>query len=139
MVGAAVLTLGAVSAVYGVLQASVATDLKRLLAYSTTENMGLILIGVGAAGCSPPAGARAGEPLVAAALLHALNHAGFKRLSFWAPDRSWRATGLRDLDRLGGLARRMPATTALFGIGALERPACRRATGSSRSGCCCRD
>ena len=118
--GLTLMILGAVSAVFGALQASVATDLKRLLAYSTTENMGLITLALGAAALL----GAAGVPTIAAiamtaALLHLLSHAAFKTLGFLAAGSVLAATGLRDLDKLGGLARRMPVTTALFGIAAL--------------------
>ena len=119
-----VLIAGAVSALYGVLQASVAVDLKRLLGYSTTENMGLILIGVGAAGMFAADGNRTlASLLIAAAVLHALNHAGFKTLLFLGAGSVLRATGLRNLDSLGGLVSRMPVTTAFFGVGALAAAA----------------
>lgn len=116
--------LGAVSALYGILQAAVATDLKRLLAFSTSENIGLILLGLGAAGLW----AGVGQPAVAglalfAALLHTANHAGFKTLLFCGAGSVLRATGTRDLDKLGGLSRRMPATTALVAVGALAAAA----------------
>jgi formate hydrogenlyase subunit 3/multisubunit Na+/H+ antiporter MnhD subunit len=118
--GLTLMIFGAVSAVFGVLQASVATDLKQLLAYSTTENMGLITLGLGAAAILSSSGA----PTVAAiamtaALLHLLSHAAFKTLGFLAAGSVLAATGLRDLDKLGGLARRMPGTTVMFGIAAL--------------------
>src|SRR5262249_14569260 len=78
-----VLAVGAVSALYGILQATVAADLKRLLAYSTVENMGLVFLGLGAAGIFHTAGAPTLAALAtAAALLHVLNHAGFKALLF---------------------------------------------------------
>jgi hydrogenase-4 component B len=122
--GVLVLGVGALSALYGVLQASVATDLKRLLAYSTTENVGLMLVGVGAAGMFAAAGNRPlASLLMAAAVLHAVNHAGFKTLLFLGAGSVLRATGLRDLDRLGGLAARMPVTTALVAFGALAAAA----------------
>jgi len=115
-----VLTLGGVSALYGILQAAVAADLKRLLAYSTVENMGLVFLGLGAAGTFATSGAPALAALaLAAALLHVLNHAGFKALLFTAAGSVLRATGTRDLDALGGLRPRMPATTLLFAAGAL--------------------
>lgn len=118
--GVLVLTIGALSALYGVLQASVSTDLKRLLGYSTTENIGLILMAIGAAAMFAADGNRTlASLLMAAALLHSVNHAGFKTLLFLGAGSVLRATGLRDLDRLGGLAARMPATTALVGFGAL--------------------
>ncbi|MGV0602064.1 proton-conducting transporter membrane subunit, partial [Mycolicibacterium pulveris] len=114
------LAVGAASALYGVLQASVATDLKRLLAYSTTENMGLITLGLGAATLFADAGAGAPATIaMTAAVLHLLAHAAFKCLAFMAAGSVLSVTGLRDLDRLGGLARRMPATTTLFGVAAL--------------------
>lgn len=122
--GVVVLAFGCLSATYGVLQATVATDLKRLLGYSTSENVGLMLIGIGAAGIFAADGNRplAGL-LLAAAMLHAANHAAFKALLFLGAGSVLRATGLRDLDRLGGLAARMPATTAMVGFAALAAAA----------------
>jgi formate hydrogenlyase subunit 3/multisubunit Na+/H+ antiporter MnhD subunit len=118
--GLLVLALGCLSALYGVLQASVAVDLKRLLAYSTTENVGLMLIGIGAAGVfsADGNGVLAGVTM-AAAVLHAVNHAAFKTVLFLGAGSVLRSTGLRDLDALGGLVRRMPVTTALVAVGAL--------------------
>ncbi|MEV0375542.1 proton-conducting transporter membrane subunit [Streptomyces sp. NPDC050636] len=114
------IAIGAVSAVYGILQAAMASDLKQLLAYSTSENMGLALIGVGAAGLFSASGDGAVAGLaLAAALLHVVNHSAFKALLFCAAGSVLRATGLRDLDRLGGLRARMPATAGLFALGAL--------------------
>lgn len=111
---------GAVSALYGILQAAVSRDLKRLLGFSTTENMGLVLMGVGAAGFLSTTGSNvlAGVAMVAA-LLHVVNHAGFKTLLFSAAGSVVHATGTRDLDALGGLRSRMPVTTACFAVGAL--------------------
>ncbi|WP_214104083.1 proton-conducting transporter transmembrane domain-containing protein [Acrocarpospora catenulata] len=115
-----VLTAGVLSALYGILQAVVATDLKRLLGYSTTENIGLVLIGTGAAGffAAGGSGALAGLAL-AAALLHMVNHSAFKTVLFLAAGSVLRATGSRDLDALGGLRERMPYTAGLFAVGAL--------------------
>ncbi|WP_204079792.1 proton-conducting transporter membrane subunit [Mycobacterium riyadhense] len=118
--GLALLAVGGASALYGVLQASVATDLKRLLAYSTTENMGLITLALGAATLFADTGAFGPASIaVAAAVLHLMAHAAFKSLGFLAAGSVLAATGLRDLDLLGGLARRMPATTVFFGLAAL--------------------
>jgi formate hydrogenlyase subunit 3/multisubunit Na+/H+ antiporter MnhD subunit len=118
--GLVLLIVGGVSAVYGVLQASVATDLKRLLAYSTTENMGLVTLALGAAVLLRASGAADLATIaMTAALLHILAHAAFKTLGFLAAGSVLTATGLRDLDRMGGLARRMPVTSALFGVAAL--------------------
>jgi hydrogenase-4 component B len=118
--GLLLLSVGAVSALYGVLQASVATDLKRLLAYSTTENIGLITLALGAATLFADSGAHAPATIaMAAAMMHLIGHAAFKCLGFLAAGSVLAVTGLRDLDRLGGLARRMPSTTVLFGVAAL--------------------
>ena len=118
--GLVLLALGAVSAVYGILQASVATDLKRLLAYSTTENVGLMFLAIGAGvllrsyGVVGPA-----EVAVGTALLLVASHAAFKTTLFLGAGSVLHATGVRDLDRLGGLGSRMPTTAVAFGIGAL--------------------
>ncbi|HET8591343.1 MAG TPA: proton-conducting transporter membrane subunit [Nakamurella sp.] len=118
--GLTLLALGAVSALFGVLSASVATDLKRLLAYSTTENMGLVAVGLGVAMTLGSSGRHDVAAIATtAALLHLLAHAAFKALGFLSAGAVLAGTGLRDLDRLGGLARRMPATAVLFGVAAL--------------------
>ncbi|HEY3340228.1 MAG TPA: proton-conducting transporter membrane subunit [Propionicimonas sp.] len=112
--------LGAGSALYGILQASVQADLKKLLAYSTTENIGLITtaIGVGLLLRSSAQFAVADVALVAALLL-AVSHAAFKSVLFLCAGSVLHATGERDLDLLGGLAARMPWTSVTFGVGAL--------------------
>lgn len=118
--GLTLMAVGAVSAVFGVLQASVATDLKRLLAYSTTENMGLVTVALGAAALLSASGApEVAAIAVTAALVHLVGHAAFKALGFLAAGAVLASTGLRDLDRLGGLVRTMPVTTVMFGISAL--------------------
>lgn len=118
--GLALLIVGSISAVYGVLQACVATDLKRLLAYSTTENLGLVVLALGAGTLLAAAGAsNLAAIAMTAALLQIVAHAAFKTLAFLAAGSVLAATGLRDLDRMGGLARRMPATTVGFGVAAL--------------------
>jgi len=116
-----VLALGAASALFGALHAATSTDLKRLLAYSTVDNMGLVLIGVGAAGAL----ARGGYSLLGAlamlgALFHLVNHSLYKGCLFLGAGAVQHATGTLDLDQLGGLARRLPITATLFGIGALS-------------------
>lgn len=119
-----VLALGALSAVYGILQAAMSSDLKRLLGYSTTENMGLALIGVGAGGFFRVTGRPELAALaLAAALLHILAHATFKTVLFLAAGSVLHGTGTRDLDSLGGLRPRMPYTTAAFAWGALAASA----------------
>ena len=115
-----VLTLGAISALFGILHALASTDLKRMLAYSTTENIGLIMIGIGAAGLFATNGRPAlASAALGAALLWVVNHAAFKGLLFLAAGSVVRATGERDLDRLGGLMERMPTTGVFFMIGAV--------------------
>ncbi len=134
-----VLIVGGVSALYGVLQASVGTDLKRLLGYSTTENMGLIFLGVGAAGMFAADGNRTlASLLVAAAVLHAVNHAAFKTLLFLGAGSVLRATGVRDLDSLVGWCRGCRRRRRCSVSGHWVPRRCRRATGSCPSGCCCR-
>ena len=118
--GVVVLAVGAVSALFGVLHALVSSDLKRLLAYSTTENVGLILSGSARPVCSRPSGNRA---LAAVAIGRgAAARRQPRRVQGAAVPRRrlgrWRATGTRDLDRLGGLVRRMPVTAATFAVGA---------------------
>ncbi|WP_371106016.1 MULTISPECIES: proton-conducting transporter membrane subunit [Streptomyces] len=115
-----VMAMGGLSAAYGILQAAMACDLKRLLAYSTSENMGLVVLGVGAVGLFAHAGntALAGLALTAA-LLHVVNHAAFKALLFTGAGSVLRTTGERNLDLLGGLRARMPVTAGLFAVGAL--------------------
>ncbi len=115
-----VMALGALSALFGSLHSATSTDLKRLLAYSTTDNVGLMLLGVGASGLF----ASTGHPALAlvalvAALLHVVFHAVFKGSLFLSASSLQQATGTRDLDRLGGLMRRMPVTGSLFLVGGL--------------------
>lgn len=117
--GLLVLALGGVSAVMGVLYALMQHDLKRLLAFHSVENIGIILIGVGSAMLLQAHGATQLAALaLAAALFHSINHAAFKTLLFLGAGAIVHATGLRDLNRLGGLARKMPVTALAFGIGA---------------------
>lgn len=112
--------LGAVSALYGILQASVQSDLKRLLAYSTTENIGLITTAIGVGLLLKDTGQTdAAQVALIAALMLALSHAAFKTVLFLGAGSVLHATGERDLDRLGGLAARMPWTASAFGIGAM--------------------
>jgi formate hydrogenlyase subunit 3/multisubunit Na+/H+ antiporter MnhD subunit len=118
--GILLMILGGLSAMYGILQASVTSDIKILLAYSTTENIGLIFLAIGAAVLL----AASGIPTVAAvlllaALLLSVSHAAFKVTLFLGAGSVVQATGERDLDRLGGLGRRMPWTSGAFGIACL--------------------
>ena len=118
--GVVALSVGAVSALYGALQASVATDLKRLLGYSTTENMGIVVLAIG---MSMLLGGYGQYELAAVALVagtyQLLAHAAFKTLTFLAAGAVHSATGLRNLDLMGGLAKRLPVTSSMFAVGAL--------------------
>ncbi|MCU0266707.1 MAG: hydrogenase 4 subunit B [Actinomycetia bacterium] len=114
------LVLGTASALYGILQASVTSDLKRLLAYSTTENAGLMVTALAVALLLAAAGQRqVADVALTAVLLLVVSHAAFKTVLFLGAGSVLRATGERDLDRLGGLGRTMPTTAATFGVAAL--------------------
>jgi formate hydrogenlyase subunit 3/multisubunit Na+/H+ antiporter MnhD subunit len=112
--------IGAVSGVLGVLFALAQQDLKRLLAYSSVENIGIMAMGFGMGLLGWSAGNATVAILgVAGALLHILNHAMFKSLLFLSAGSVLHATGVRDMDQLGGLLKRMPVTGASFLAGAL--------------------
>ena len=115
-----VMALGALSALFGSLHSATSRDLKRLLAYSTTDNVGLMLLGVGASGLFASTGHRT-LALVAlvAALLHVVFHAVFKGSLFLSASSVQQATGGTDLDGLGGLLKRMPVSGTVFLVGGL--------------------
>jgi hydrogenase-4 component B len=117
--GVLVLFLGGVSAVLGVLYALMQHDLKRLLAYHSIENIGIILLGLGA-GMTALATGRAELAAVGlvASLYHVLNHAVFKGLLFLGAGAAAAAAGTRNIEEMGGLARRMPWTALFFLVGA---------------------
>jgi hydrogenase-4 component B len=119
-VGLVLLAVGAGSAVYGVLFALGQHDLKRLLAYHSVENIGIIVAGLGLAligiSAKQPGWAVLG---LAGCLLHVWNHALFKSLLFLAAGSVIHGTGTRELDRLGGLAGTMGRTAGLFALGAV--------------------
>ena len=113
--------LGAATAVGGLLYAVQDQDLKRLLAYSTIENVGIIFAGIGLAIAFKSSGLKYAAALaMAAALLHSLNHSWFKSLLFLGAGTVLHATGRKDLDSLGGLIHRMPKTAFYWLIGALS-------------------
>jgi len=117
--GAAIAMVGGASAVLGLLYALLQTDIKRLLAYSTVENIGIAAIGIGLALGFRASGQSALAALaLTAGLLHALNHALFKSLLFLGTGALAAATGTRDLERLGGLIGRMPALALAMLAGA---------------------
>ena len=112
--------LGAVSALLGITFAFAQNDYKRLLAYCSVENIGIILIGVGVALLAVTHGdAVWGRLALAGALLHVWNHGAFKSLLFYSAGSVLHATGTRELSRLGGLWRTMPWTAGLFALGAV--------------------
>ncbi len=118
--GLIILVLGALSTFYGVALALVQHDIKRLLAYHTIENIGIILLGIGVAvaSCSfnIPALAVIG---LAAGLFHLVNHALFKSLLFLCSGALLYGVGTRELAEMGGLYKRMRATAIAFLIAAL--------------------
>src|SRR5262249_53948030 len=106
------------SALLGVLYALVEHDLKRLLAYHSVENVGIILLGLGAGMVFRAAGLEALAVLgVVAALYHTANHAAFKALLFLGAGAVLHATGTRNRGAGGGLIRRMPWPAACFLVG----------------------
>src|ERR1035437_7942416 len=120
--GWTVLVVGTASAVLGVLYALQQHDLKRLLAYHSVENVGIILIGVGLAMIlwrRESAGGALATVALTAALLHTVNHAAFKGMLFLAAGSVLCRTHVRNMEELGGLARRMPWTAGLFLLGAI--------------------
>src|SRR5262249_50463366 len=118
--GLTVLLFGAFTSLFGVLFALMQHDLKRLLAYHSVENIGIILIGVGLSmvfiGSGHPV---RGALALIAGLYHTLNHAVFKGLLFLGAGAILKSTGLRNLNEMGGLIRYMPHTALYFLIGAL--------------------
>lgn len=118
--GGTILVLGAVSGVLGVLYALLDADLKRLLAYSSVENIGIIMIGLGAAMLFQAHGFPGLAALaLVAALYHTLNHAAFKSLLFMGAGAVLQATHTRNMEDLGGLIKRMPQTAVFFLVGSL--------------------
>jgi hydrogenase-4 component B len=110
-----VLAIGALTVVLGVLSAMLERDLKRLLAYSTIENIGVVFLGLGLALAFKANGmAAAGALAFTAALLHAFNHSLFKSLLFFGAGAILTATAERDIEKLGGLIHSMPQTAFLF-------------------------
>jgi formate hydrogenlyase subunit 3/multisubunit Na+/H+ antiporter MnhD subunit len=120
LIGNTVMVAGIVTGVYGILHASVQKDVKRLLAYCTVENVGLIVMGIGLG----LIGQHAGNAFLVlagygSALFHVLNHALAKALLFFGAGAVYRTVHTRNLDRMGGLANIMPRSANLFLAGAL--------------------
>ncbi|HEY7552607.1 MAG TPA: hydrogenase 4 subunit B [Hyphomicrobiaceae bacterium] len=111
----AVIALAAVTCVMGVLSALMQHDLKRLLAYHTVENIGIVFLGLGLGLAFSAHGLKAPAALaLTAALFHVLNHCLFKSLLFFGSGAILIATGERDMEHLGGLIHRMPCTAFAF-------------------------
>jgi formate hydrogenlyase subunit 3/multisubunit Na+/H+ antiporter MnhD subunit len=118
--GLVVLGFGGGTAVLGVLYALMQNDLKRMLAYSTIENIGFIFVGLGLALAFEANGILdATAVALTAALFHAVNHTLFKSLLFFGAGAVLTATDERDMERLGGLIHRMPMTAVAFLAGCL--------------------
>ena len=119
--GVIVLVVGSISALMGVLYALMQTDLKRVLAYSSVENVGIIFIALGLAILFLATNHTViGTVALVAALYHAINHALFKSLLFLGAGAVLHATNEQDLEKMGGLLRRMPWTGLFFLIGCLS-------------------
>jgi formate hydrogenlyase subunit 3/multisubunit Na+/H+ antiporter MnhD subunit len=120
IVGSFILIISIISGLYGVMLAILQHNLKKLLAYHSIENIGIIGIGIGL-GCI---GLGTNNPVLsslgfAGALLHTLNHSLFKSLLFFTAGNVYQATHTLDIEKLGGLVKKMPQTTILFLIAAL--------------------
>ena len=119
--GVLALALGLITAIFGVMFAAVQGDMKRLLAYSSIENIGLLLVGIGLAIIFHVYGKDALAALsLTATLYHSLNHAFFKSLLFIGTGSILHATGERNMGRMGGLIRHMPWVAVLMLVGVLS-------------------
>lgn len=120
LIGEALLVLSILTGIFGILNSAVHRDFKKMLAYCTIENIGIIGVGIGlmliGMGINNPALLVLG---LSGALLHTLNHSLFKSLLFFSAGAVYQQTHTRDMERLGGLIHKMPQTAVLFLIGAL--------------------
>lgn len=118
--GWVLLGIGCLSALLGIAFALAQNDIKRLLAYCSVENVGIILIGLGLSVLAIQQGQPMwGKAALAGTLLHVVNHGLFKSLLFFGAGSVLHATGTRDMSRLGGLWKVMPWTASLFAVGAM--------------------
>lgn len=119
-IGVALLVIGVISGLYGIFNAAEHRDFKRMLAYCTIENVGIIAMGLGVGFIGLGLGASVLSVLgFAGALLHTFNHAVFKALLFFGAGNVYVSTHTRNMEELGGLAKHMPHTAFLFLIGSL--------------------
>ena len=120
LLGEIILSISVLTGIYGILNATVHRDFKRMLAYCTIDNIGIIGIGIGIGligiGNSSPVMFFLG---FGGALLHVLNHSLFKSLLFYSAGSVFQQCHTRDMEQLGGLIKRMPRTAAIFLVGAL--------------------
>jgi formate hydrogenlyase subunit 3/multisubunit Na+/H+ antiporter MnhD subunit len=120
LLGEIILSLSVLTGIYGILNASVHRDFKRMLAYCTIENIGIIGIGIGIG----LIGIGNDSPVMyflgfGGALLHVLNHSLFKSLLFYSAGSVYQQTHTRNMEHLGGLIKSMPKTAAIFLVGAI--------------------
>jgi hydrogenase-4 component B len=120
LLGEIIITLSVLTGIYGIINASVHRDFKKMLAYCTIENIGIIGIGIG----TGLIGMGIGSYLICflgfgGALLHVLNHSLFKSLLFYSAGSVYQQTHTRDMEQLGGLIKTMPKTAVVFLIGAI--------------------
>jgi hydrogenase-4 component B len=120
LIGIIIITLSVLTGLYGILNAAVHRDFKKMLAYCTIENIGIIGIGIGVG----LMGLGIGNSVMiilgfAAALLHVLNHSLFKSLLFFTAGSVYQQTHTRDMEKLGGLVKSMPQTAIFFLIGGI--------------------
>ena len=120
ILGEIVITISLLTGLFGIMNASVHRDFKKMLAYCTIENIGIIGIGIGLG----LIGIGTGQGLLSflgfgGALLHVLNHSLFKSLLFFSAGSVYRQTHTRDMDQLGGIIKKMPETSILFLFGAI--------------------
>lgn len=120
LLGEIVITISVLTGIYGILNAAVHRDFKRMLAYCTIENIGIIGIGIGLGMMGMGNGSAILYYLgFGGALLHVLNHSLFKSLLFYSAGSVFQQTHTRDMEKLGGLIKVMPKTATLFLIGAI--------------------
>jgi hydrogenase-4 component B len=120
ILGEIILTLSVLTGLFGIMNAAVHRDFKKMLAYCTIENIGIIGIGIGIG----LMGIAKGQGILSflgfgGALLHVLNHSLFKSLLFFSAGSVYMQTHTRDMDKLGGLIRHMPKTSIMFLTGAI--------------------
>lgn len=120
ILGEIIITISLLTGLFGIMNAAVHRDFKKMLAYCTIENIGIIGIGIGLG----LIGMGTGQGLLSflgfgGALLHVLNHSLFKSLLFYSAGSVYRQTHTRDMDKLGGLIKKMPKSALLFLTGAI--------------------